>query len=64
MDNTRYRVVRPNPGLPSVGTILTGKDFVTSRRVQQLTEQRYILPLSGEGEGRTEKAEVENEANL
>lgn len=46
--DTRYRVVRPNGGLPPLGTILTDKDFVTSRRAQQLTEQRYILPLSGD----------------
>lgn len=62
--DTRYRVVRPNAGLPKVGTILTDKDFVTSRRAQQLTEQRYILPLSGEGEKRTEKEEAVNAETL
>lgn len=60
MNDTRYRVVRPNSGLPEVGTILTDKDFVSSRRAQQLTEQRYILPISGD-EKRTEEVEAANE---
>ena len=49
MNDTRYQVVRPTSGL-EVGAILTGKDFVTSRRAQQLMEQRYILPLAGGGD--------------
>lgn len=47
MTDTQYQVVRPTPGLPEVGAILNGSEFVTSRRAQQLMEQRYILPLSG-----------------
>ncbi|MBT9173446.1 MAG: hypothetical protein DDT21_01847 [Syntrophomonadaceae bacterium] len=45
MNETRYQVVRPFSGL-DIGTVLPG-DTMTARRAQQLTEQRYILPLVG-----------------
>lgn len=59
--DARYKVVRPNSGLPTVGTVLTDKDFVTSRRAQQLVEQRYILPL---GDGGVQEKEAENAKTL
>jgi len=44
MNNMNYAVVRPFPGL-TVGDTLSAGDFIDSRRMQQLVEQRYITPV-------------------
>ena len=43
MDMT-YSVVRPFQGL-AIGSILRTKDFLDTRRMQQLVTQRYITPV-------------------
>jgi hypothetical protein len=40
-----YQVIRPFSG-HEAGTVLAETDFVSVRRIKQLTEQRYIAPVT------------------